>query len=75
MIWRELTQGKKFITDMGYQPAIVDLKTAQQVSPPRYALWIPTDTGDQHAIAEVSDDLALLKRKHNIKEDEIFELI
>lgn len=64
--WEDLTQGQKFITDLG---------STNKLHEARYAVWIPGEAGRKgHRIAEISDNLNELCSKYQIASEFIFRI-
>lgn len=62
MEWEELVNGRAFIMDLGN-----DL--AEQKKSCRYAVWTPDSGKAGHRIAEVSNDVQLLKEKYHVPDE------
>ena len=69
MRWQELVKQKSFIT------VLCDVDIEQEESPIcRYAVWTPGNDMMGHRIAEVGNNLQLLKEKYGIADDQVLEL-
>lgn len=67
MEWEEIVNGKPFIMDLGN-----DL--AKQSKSCRYAAWIPDSTGAGHRIAEVGNDVQMLKEKYQVPDEMVMRV-
>lgn len=74
--WEQLTRGRPFITNLGYQPNYV-----QKVpdGPPmlmgRFAVFLPLPEDQaRHQIVEVGHDLAYLQQKYEVTDDLVLHI-
>lgn len=65
--WNVLALGKTFITDMG------DCMQGYGNNLCRYAVWVPyPEESSKHRIAQVGNDLEILKKKFNVEQNYVF---
>jgi len=74
MNWKQITKGQKFITDFGENQQKSQGSSKKNSRIPRYGIWEPVKASEQFMLTDVGNDLSLLKSKHNILVNRIFEL-